>query len=337
MGTTVGDGTEIARAVSILGAMSPFLLILLMANLGIRARTARWLAYGAVITLSGGFLLMGLTGLIMSALSTPAGRPPAPALGSAPSWRQLGWWSLLTGIGALAALTPAIRGAAQRLLPAFEATNPVHAVSLSLAWFLLGAIAIQLALMGDLERLAEAGVRLSLAEVWAQGIGLMLLGLVGVGLGTRRRWPEVAQRLGLRRPTARTTGIAALLVGLLIAFDLAWARAWEAIDPASLEAVSRVTHILFADMANLPGALSIGITAALGEEIVYRGALQPRFGLPFTAALFAISHVQYGLSPAILEVFLIGLILGAIRSRYDLTTCMLIHFGYNTISLLVEM
>ncbi|MBK6432580.1 MAG: CPBP family intramembrane metalloprotease [Anaerolineae bacterium] len=53
--------------------------------------------------------------------------------------------------------------------------------------------------------------------------------------------------------------------------------------------------------------------------MIFRGALQPRFGLILTSFLFAVIHVQYGLSPAVVQVFVLGLVLGIIRQRGNLT------------------
>jgi membrane protease YdiL (CAAX protease family) len=285
--------------------------------------------------LSGGFLLIGMVGWILVGMSSMTDQMPALGVGMMPNWYLLGLGGLATGLGALLALIPPVRAAARRLLPAFDAANPVHAVSLSFAAFLVGLTAMQLAMLGDLERLADPGVQVGLAQVWAQGVGLTVVGLAGIGLGTRRSWRGVAARLGITRPAGRTLLVSAIFIVLFMALDFGWALAWQQLDPEGLEAVTRVSGTLFAGLINLPGALSIGITAAVSEEIVYRGALQPRFGLVLTAALFAVSHVQYGLTPAVVEVFVIGLALGLIRRRYDLTTCMVIHFGYNTLNLLL--
>ena len=69
----------------------------------------------------------------------------------------------------------------------------------------------------------------------------------------------------------------------------------------------------------------------MGEEILFRGALQPVFGIVFTSLLFAVVHVQYGLTPITLAVFLLGLILGILRKRTNTTVTILVHFGYNFI------
>ncbi len=322
------------QAIVILGLLMPFAVTLVLANLSVRMPSLRWLAYGVLAMLSSGFLLIGVFAFAVAWMPTVS-QPVGLGLGPTPNWGLLGMWGLVTGIGALLVLTPPMRSAAGRLLPAFDPSNPVHTVSLSFAVFLVGLTATQLAMLGDLENLADVGVAVGPMQVWAQGIGLTVVGLTGIGLWTRRSWQEAITRLGIARLSRRTLLVSAVFIGLFMALDFTWMKAWRFLDPEGVEAVSRVSGALFTRMLNLPGALSIGITAAISEEIVYRGALQPRFGLLLTAALFAVSHVQYGLSPAVVEIFVIGLVLGLIRRRYDLTTCILIHFGYNTLNLLL--
>jgi membrane protease YdiL (CAAX protease family) len=323
---------DLVQASLLLATLLPFILTMLLANWSLRSPSLRWLAYGLVALLSVGLLLLGVASLALSRLS---GAEAVPNMGITPDWSLLAVWSLITGGAALLALTPPARAVAGRLLPAFTPGNPLHAVSLSFAAFLVGMTATQLAILGNLENLANLDVSLGQAQLWAQGIGLTAVGLAGIGLGTRRRWRETAARLGIARLTARSLVVAAALIVVFMGLDYAWARIWLLVDPQGMEAISHVSATLFKGLINVPGALAIGITAAVSEEIIYRGALQPRFGLVLTAALFAVSHVQYGLSPAVVEVFVIGLILGLVRRRYDLTTCMLIHFGYNTLNMLL--
>jgi hypothetical protein len=71
------------------------------------------------------------------------------------------------------------------------------------------------------------------------------------------------------------------------------------------------------------------LAAGIGEELLFRGALQPVLGLWFTAILFAASHIQYGLTPATLAVFIIAIALGIIRQRTNTTVAILVHFGYD--------
>jgi membrane protease YdiL (CAAX protease family) len=86
----------------------------------------------------------------------------------------------------------------------------------------------------------------------------------------------------------------------------------------------------------LAGALAIGGTAAIGEELFFRGAYQPRFGVVFTALFFALFHTQYGFSIATLIVFVLGLVIGLVRQRGSpIIICILIHFLYNFASVIL--
>ena len=64
---------------------------------------------------------------------------------------------------------------------------------------------------------------------------------------------------------------------------------------------------------------------------IFRGAAQPRFGLLFTAVLFALVHNNYGLSLATLVVLVLGLVLGIERIRYNTTTRGVSHAPDNSL------
>jgi membrane protease YdiL (CAAX protease family) len=79
----------------------------------------------------------------------------------------------------------------------------------------------------------------------------------------------------------------------------------------------------------LSAAFVLSLTAALGEEIAFRGALQPIFGLWPTTILFALIHIQYTLTPATLIIIAVGLGLGWLRRKFNTTAAILGHFLYN--------
>jgi membrane protease YdiL (CAAX protease family) len=77
------------------------------------------------------------------------------------------------------------------------------------------------------------------------------------------------------------------------------------------------------------GAVVIGITAGLGEEVAVRGVLQPRMGIILSNLLFTSLHaLQYNWD-GLLVVFSVGLILGLVRKASNTTTCAIIHGVYN--------
>jgi CAAX protease family protein len=74
----------------------------------------------------------------------------------------------------------------------------------------------------------------------------------------------------------------------------------------------------------------LAVVAGIAEEIVFRGALQPRFGIVATSFLFATVHTQYGITFASLEVFVLGLLLGWLRSASRSTLPgITTHAGYD--------
>ena len=78
------------------------------------------------------------------------------------------------------------------------------------------------------------------------------------------------------------------------------------------------------------GVISIGLAAAIGEEPIFRGALQPRFGIIISAVLFALVHSQYGISLATVIVLVLGLVLGWERKKFNTTTTIITHALYNS-------
>jgi membrane protease YdiL (CAAX protease family) len=83
------------------------------------------------------------------------------------------------------------------------------------------------------------------------------------------------------------------------------------------------------------GAVILGLSAGISEELLFRGAVQPRLGILLASILFTIGHLQYGLTVATLEILVIGLILGLMRKWTHTTICILIHASYNTVGVLL--
>ncbi len=175
---------------------------------------------------------------------------------------------------------------------------------------------------------------LSALDILLSGLSVALFGVLGVGFLMRRKGAETLQRLGLTLPKASHLGMAVAAILGFLALDYSVAWLWHLLDPEGYEFIGRVSLGLFGDIT-IWKAAAIGLSAGIGEEILFRGAVHPRFGLWLTAALFTAGHTQYGLSPAIFEIFLIGVVLGLIRNRANTTTCILVHMLYNFLDLLL--
>jgi membrane protease YdiL (CAAX protease family) len=330
----------------------PFLVPVVVANLAERHRRSRYIAhdprlnalidvglrylpYGLLMAINVG--LLGIAGL---ALLNELAKALMPEVVDAQAM-MANWWGvavacLLTSILAFLPLFPAVRRWLARWLP-IDPDSPVHTTALAFAVYQIGLSLGQMALIGNLETLTDAELALTIWDVLLTGVPLALFALAGVGLFIRRDGQNTLERLGLRRPTAKQLLAAAGITAMLLAFDFCMSLIWQGIAPASYDLMERVTENLFGSLATVGGAIALGLSAGISEELLFRGAVQPRLGLLLAAILFAIGHMQYGLTVATLEVFAIGLVLGLIRKRTSTTLCIVIHASYNAAGVLLGM
>ena len=244
------------------------------------------------------------------------------------NWGAVAVASLLTGILAFVPLIAGVRRWLARVLP-IDPESPVHMTALVLAVYMIGLSLAQTALIGSLENLAGAGLELTAWDVLLSGLPLLIFGLLGVGIWIRRGVGATAERLGLLRPTWKQLLAALVVTALLLGLDLVVNLLWAEVDPFGYELMDRVMRSLFGGLGTVVGAIVLGLSAGISEEILFRGAVQPRLGLVLAAVLFTIGHLQYSLTPATLEVLIIGLILGLVRKRSNTTVCIIIHALYN--------
>ena len=192
------------------------------------------------------------------------------------------------------------------------------------------ALAIGLDTLADLSENSTTEGGSLLFSLWVQQLTFALWALVGVGWLTRRTWMQSLERLAIvyPRPMEIAIGIGAGLVsvGVILLLEAVASRVGLGLD----EDVERLSEALFGPIVtSIPGILTLGLAAGIGEEALFRGALQPRFGLFFTSLLFAIVHSQYGITISTLAVFIVGMILGLLRMRFNTTTCAITHASYN--------
>ncbi|MDR6225493.1 CPBP family intramembrane glutamic endopeptidase [Desmospora profundinema] len=328
---------------------APIILLMLFANLTQQARVQSgepnagqgWsitahviLAISFALMLMGGVLLM-LLGLLAG--SAQPGEMPGiseeearMAMGILENAVLIGLSLAVPALGGFLLQIPAIRRLLTKPLP-LDADNPVHTFALIASMFIwvnfFFTLSVGLETLANTEGLEQAT---SIPTLWAQQLTFFALALIGVGWLTRRDWRQAFQRLGLERPTGRQWGMG-ILAGfglVLFAHGASYLGEWLGfpIDPT----VDQLTEQLLAPLfGSVLGILTLGLSAALGEEALFRGALQPRFGLLLTTVLFTVVHSNYGLSLSTLVVFFVGLALGLIRIRHNTTTAMIVHAVYN--------
>lgn len=334
-----------SQLLSVIFLFLPFLAIFWVANLAERRRAQGEPHQGFALA---AYLLMGLLylaglalGLVMQLgvammqmqpdLFEAGGDLFAAGVASLPLL-ALGFW--LPSLLGLILLLPPVRRAVARLLP-LDADNPVHGVSLAFSMLILTSLMTTLGMgLGNLADLmaesGETGGDLTLLSLWGQQILTALLAMVGVGWLTRRDWNETLQRLGIVVPTPRQwaigIGLGLGMVPVVLALGYGASLVGLGTDPD----VERLTEQLLGPLYQTPfGILTLGLAAALGEETLFRGAVQPRFGLVVTTLMFALIHSNYGITISTLAVFIVGLVLGWLRLRHNTTTAMAMHATYN--------
>jgi membrane protease YdiL (CAAX protease family) len=226
---------------------------------------------------------------------------------------------------------PKIRKWISFLIP-IDPTRRVHTLALSVSMLifiqLFSSLAIGLDVLNQMTE--ESSLSYTLSSIWSQDILLFLLSMVGVGWLTRRNWKETFQRLGIQKLSFKLI-LFGLLAGMIFAYLATFLEAFLSQNGVSSGSdVEELTEKLLGPLFTSSfGVLTLGLAAALGEESIFRGALQPRFGILFTSILFTLTHANYGLSISTLIVFLLAICLGLLRKYFNTTLCMLVHATYN--------
>lgn len=226
----------------------------------------------------------------------------------------------------------------------FDADSWVHMTAVVLSLIVLAAQLLLFFMSGGTQAMAETidtqGVSLDLVVI--QALIQVFVAVLGVGYGVRRTLADVLSRLHLRWPTREDIAwgamggfvlfvsvavISATLFTILVALGI--------VTEQQLEEQTRAAESLANAFATLPEAFVLSASAGIGEEILFRGALQPVFGNVITSVLFALLHTQSLLSLGLLLLFFVSLGLGWIRTRYSTTAAIIAHFTYNFVQLAI--
>jgi membrane protease YdiL (CAAX protease family) len=302
------------------------------------ANTLAVVAYGLVIASFAALIMVGLAmqGMALAVAQSPEMAESLRASGfDAESLRPVGlslWAPSILGIVLL--LRP-VRALLAKVIP-IGVDRTVHAVALSYIALilinLLFTLGVGIDTLADaMETSSDAGMAFNpVGSIWAQDIAMAVMGVIGVGWLARRRFSPALVRLGIVFPTGKQAliglAVGLLMVPVVLLMEFLFGKIGLGADPD----VERLTEQMIGPLTTSGfGILTLGLAAALGEETVFRGALQPRFGLLLTSLLFALLHSTYGLTLSTLIVFIVGMVLGLLRLRYNTTTSMITHAVYN--------
>ena len=211
--------------------------------------------------------------------------------------------------------------------PKFDKRNQLHRaaallVTAQAAWSFLRLLLPP----GDYDgRFFPADLSGVLSNLLMTALAYLALSLLGTGWRLRRDLDSILRRLGLRLPTRRD-GLAGLAAGMMIFGCMMLAANFI---PSTENGHSDARLLFDIVQVSLPAALIVAILSSAGEEVFFRGALQPVFGLWVSSALFTVIHAQYGLSPELLILFFVSIGFGLVRKRFNTTTAIVAHASYN--------
>jgi membrane protease YdiL (CAAX protease family) len=220
----------------------------------------------------------------------------------------------------------------------FNPASLVHLVAIIYVLYFFGVQFISFILGGGLKGVAETYQQqgLSVLDLILNALPFVVLPILGVGFGLRRNLWQTLKRLGLEFPTGQGVLVSfGVTVGLFV-FVAIVSSLWINLVPENVyKEQTQASDALSNSVTSVGLAFLLAATAAVGEEIAFRGALQPVFGFWPTAIIFAMTHIQYTLTPAWLIIFGVALAFGWLRMRFNTTASMLTHFLYDFIPLVL--
>ena len=321
------------------------LATLFVGGLGLLAQVARksreaevtlivvLLALSLLVALLGAF-----TGLGLLLTATSGGAPGAERL----AFVAAGGAALLAGVLGVGVCVPPLRRLmGGRLKSDFWADPPIF-LALWLFVVVLANNAVSFLIFTqepDVSRLFP-GARLSPGTILTSQLPFVAVALLGVGLGVRRSPREALARLGYGPISSMQLGVVVLFIGAALALSAAADALFAEVQPDLYREVGEFSESLFNPVGLSPfsavlSGLLIGVGTGLGEETLFRGAVQPVLGILPTSILFASMHVQYGPSLLLGYVFLLSIGLGFLRRRINTTASFLAHAGYNSLVIIL--
>ncbi|NCN64854.1 MAG: CPBP family intramembrane metalloprotease [Candidatus Altiarchaeum hamiconexum] len=213
-----------------------------------------------------------------------------------------------------------------------ESENPRHYFALLLFLYILFAAVISFLWTSETGQgifKTEINARFNILDVVINELFYLAIAIFGYGYLTRRNLKETLNCLGIKKPDFSnivfgfSAGIG--LIFIVIIFGLIFQHF----------GIGEENTDWIKNLISIQNAFIIGLSAGICEEILFRGALQPKFGIILTALLFTFLHTQYPALWILFMIFAIGIILGYVRKITNTTTAIIVHSTYDTIQMLM--
>ena len=250
--------------------------------------------------------------------------------------------ALLVGVAGLGLCVPPLRKVLGRTLNNPWWADPPIFLALWLFAVVLANNVVSLlifTLVPNVGALFPSG-RISPGAILTSQLPFLAVALLGVGIILRRSVGETLARLGYGPISVKQLGIVALFIPAAIGLSIGADALFSILQPDLYEKVGNLSNNLFSPQGLSPlsailFAFLIGVGAALGEETLFRGAVQPILGITLTSILFASMHVQYGPSLLLGYIFVLAVGLGLLRRYINTTASFIAHAGYNSLMVLL--
>jgi membrane protease YdiL (CAAX protease family) len=247
--------------------------------------------------------------------------------------RVLGPLLLLIGLGLGLPLLRPLREALARVTP-LDPQSAIDMTGLSIVLGLLGLfVGNSLAPMAGEppEQIQSVGI----GELLVQAAAFVAIAYIAVGFPYWRDLRAATERLGIVIPDPRTIGIAIVATFACFVVASIVGLVSQQFDPGLNASLDEVVDQMTAQVQNPIGAVVLGASAGIGEEAIFRGALQPRYGIIIPSLLFMMLHgPQYGFNLALLGLLAVSIILGLLRMRVNTTAAMITHALFNAVQVL---
>jgi membrane protease YdiL (CAAX protease family) len=219
----------------------------------------------------------------------------------------------------------------------FDPTSPIDLTGLAILLALMAFLAVSMFYAdGDTDTVSSTSTASLVVSLVSTMIMFVSLAYIAVGYRIWRTGREATERLGLRIPGVKTILIGFAFVVPVMISNMIGGILTQVLQPNMTDDLEKTLDTMTQGIQNPAGALLIGLTAGIGEELFFRGALQPRFGIVITAAAFALMHQQYELSWVLAGMFGIGILLGIERKRYGTVAAIVTHATMNIIAVALQ-
>lgn len=176
----------------------------------------------------------------------------------------------------------------------------------------------------------------TLAALISSFVAFVAIAYFCVGYRVWRPLAEATKRLGVDKPSPRTIGIAVAAVVPAFVLSMIGSALTVAFQPSYADSLRETVDQMTTGVQNPAGAIILGFSTGVGEELLFRGAIQPRYGIVLASLTWTLLHAQYGLSFVLVGLFAIGILLGFIRKYMGTTAAMITHGLYNVIVVLLQ-